>query len=175
MAGSRHAFHPVINCPRYCADAASSPHGIFYAGIWEASMGIRFFQCPLWVCTQQVAELFAAIKALSLAVQRHTLSIHLYLDNHAAIYTILRGKASSPLIPQNRLLRRLCFLLHWSGLCASIHYIPSKLNPADPPSRWWSFTDHLTLVSRTWTLGLAHLLDPPGPSWGLLGGLIRSL
>ena len=79
--------------------------------------------------TQQAAELFAALKALSLAAFRRDLSFHLYLDNHAAIYSLLRGRARSPLIPQNRILRRVCYLLHWSGLVAALHYIPSELNP----------------------------------------------
>jgi hypothetical protein len=166
---------PSPLAPRYFADAARSPWGPFYVGIWEPNMGIRFFPCPSWILTQQAAELFAAAKALSLASHRGDLSVHLYLDNHAAIHSLLRGKARSPLIPQNRILRRLCYLLHWSGICAAVHYVPSHLNPADPPSRWWSFSNPLMLVSKTWTLGLCHLLDSPGPSWGLLHGLSRSI
>ena len=88
---------PSSDAPRYFADAARSPWGPFFVGIWEHGMGTRFFACPSWVLTQQAAELFAAIKALSLAAYRHDLSIHLYLDNHAAIYSLLRGRASSPL------------------------------------------------------------------------------
>ena len=136
--------------------------------------GTRFFPCPHWVITQQAAELFAALKALQIAAFRRDLRIHLFLDNHAAIYSLLRGKAHSPLIPQNRILRRLCYLLHWSGLVAALHYIPSSLNPADPPSRWWTFMTALTLVRDTWRLGLLCLQDPPGPSWGCLAGLHRS-
>ena len=159
---------PSPSAPRFFADAACSPWGAYFVGIWESSMGIRFFPCPSWVLTQQAAELYAALKALSLAVHRHDLSIHLYLDNHAAIYSLLRGKARSPLIPQNRLLRRLNFLLHWSGVTAALHYVPSHLNLADPASRWWSFSSPLALVSRSWSLGLRRLLEPPGPAWGLL-------
>ena len=166
---------PSPSAPRFFADAACSSWGAYFVGIWESSMGIRFFPCPSWVLTQQAAELYAALKALSLAVHRHDLSIHLYLDNHAAIYSLLRGKARSPLIPQNRLLRRLNFLLHWSGVTAALHYVPSHLNPADPASRWWSFSSPLALVSRSWSLGLRRLLEPPGPAWGLLSGLNRAL
>ena len=144
-------------------------------GIWERTMGSRFFPCLAWMLPQQAAELFAALKALSLAAFRHNLSIHLYLDNHAAIFSLLRGRASSPLIPQNRILRRLCYLLHWSGIVAALHYVPSPLNPADPPSRWWSFPSPVSLVARTWGLGLSHLSEPPGASWGLLAGLQRSM
>lgn len=166
---------PPACAPRYFADAAQSPWGTFYVGIWEHQMGSRFFPCPAWVSTQQAAELFAALKALSIAAFRRDLSMHLYIDNHAAIYSLLRGKARSPLIPQNRILRRLCYLLQWSGLTAAVHYVPSQLNPADPLSRWWSFSDPVTLVARTWGLGAAHLSLSPGASWGLLSGLQRSM
>ena len=166
---------PSPSARRYFADAARSPWGLFFCGIWEPNMGLRFFPCPNWVLSQQAAELFAAVKALSLAAHRGDLSIHLYLDNHAAIYSILRGKARSPLIPQNRLLRRLNYLLVWSGITAAVHYVPSHLNPADPPSRWWSFPCPLSLVSRTWILGLSNLLGPPGSSWGLLAGPNRTM
>lgn len=161
------------SAPRYFADAACSPWGQYYVGIWSPKMGSRFFPCPTWIVTQQAAELFAALKALTLAAFRHDLSIHLFLDNHAAIYSLLRGKAQSPLAPQNRLLRRLCYLLHWSGLSAALHYIPSALNPADPPSRWWTYPTSSSLVYHTWRLGLSQLLAPPGPSWGTLAGLQR--
>ena len=166
---------PLPSAPRYFADAARSPWGSYYVGIWSHHMGTRFYPCPHWVTTQQAAELFAALKALQLAAFRHDRHLHLYLDNHAAIYSLLRGKASSPLIPQNRILRRLCYLLHWSSLSAALHYIPSSLNPADPPSRWWTFPTTLSLITSTWRLGALHLLDPPGPSWGTLAGSHRAL
>lgn len=166
---------PPPDAPRYYADAARSPWGTFFVGVWEHQMGSRFFPCPEWVLTQQAAELFGALKAISLAAFRRDLSIHLYVDNHAAIYSLLRGKARSPLIPQNRILRRLCYLLQWSGVTAALHYVPSPLNPADPLSRWWSYPDSVSLVARTWGLGVSHLSLPPGASWGLLSGLQRSM
>lgn len=164
---------PAASATRYYADAARTPWGLFSAGIWSPQMGCRFFFCPPWVLTQQTAELFAAFKALSLAAYRRDLSIHLFLDNHAAIFSLLRGKARSSLAPQNRLLRRVCYLLHWSGLIAALHYIPSSLNPADPPSRWWAYPSSFSLVRHTCMLGLSHLLDPPDLPWGTLAGLQR--
>ena len=166
---------PSGSANRYFADAARSPWGAYYVGVWEQHLGSRFFTCPPWIVTQQAAELFGAVKALSLAAFRADRSIHLYLDNHAAIYSLLRGKARSPLIPQNRILRRLCYLLHWSGVVAALHYVPSDLNPADPPSRWWTFPTAASLAARTWGLGLSHLTGPPGAHWGLLAGLQRTL
>ena len=169
------ATMPLPTAPRFFADAAQAPWGQYYAGVWEHRMGIRFFPCPPWVQTQQAAELFAAYKALSLAAFRYNLSFHLFLDNHAVIYSLLRGKARSCLLPQNRLLRRICHLLHWSGLTAALHYVPSSQNPADPPSRWWRFPTAYDLVFSTLRLGWSHLLDVPGPSWGLLHGCNRGL
>ena len=166
---------PPDGAPRYFADAAQAPCGIFFVGIWEKAMGCRFFPCPGWVMTQQAAELFGALKALSLAAFRKDLALHLYLDNHAAIYSLLRGKSRSPLIPQNRILRRVCYLLQWSGVVAAVHYIPSHLNPADPLSRWWSYPSNLSLTAKTMALGLLHLAEPPGASWGLLAGLQRAM
>ena len=137
-------------------------------------MGIRIFTCPEWVMTQQAAELFAAYKAISLAAFRRESSCHLYLDNHAAIYSLLRGKARSLLVPQNRILRRVSYLLLWSGMVFALHFVPSSLNPADPPSRWWSYPSQVCLLTQTLTLGLSHLSAPPGASWGLLAGLQRA-
>ena len=161
--------------PRFFADAAQSPAGTFFVGVWERSMGSRFFPCPPWVLTQQAAELFAAYRALTLAAFRNCTSLHLFLDNHAAIHSLLRGRARSPLIPQNRVLRRISHLLHWSGLTAAVHYVPSQLNPADPLSRWWTYPSSESLLVRTWGLALSHLTQPMSPSWGLLRGLQRSL
>ena len=166
---------PGPSAPRFFADAARSPWGTFYVGIWEHSMGSRFFPCPPWVLTQQAAELFAAYRALTLAAFRHRSSFHLLLDNHAAIHSLLRGRARSPLIPQNRILRRISHVLHWSGLTAAVHYVPSQLNPADPLSRWWTFPSSEPLLTRTWGLGLSHLSRPLPPSWGLLVGLQRTI
>ena len=133
-------------------------------------MGTRFFPCPGWVTSQQSAELFAAYRALTLASFRRHTSLHLYLDNHAALHSLLRGKSRSTLIPQNRILRRVTYLLHWTGITAALHYIPSALNPADAPSRWWTFPSSSPLVASAWGLGLHHLSHPPGPTWGLLHG-----
>ena len=166
---------PSDTAARFFADAARSPWGTFFVAIWERTMGIRIFACPEWVVTQQAAELFGAYKALSLAAFRHHSSLHLYLDNHAAIHSLLRGKARSPLLPQNRILRRTCYLLLWSGVVAALHFVPSHLNPADPPSRWWSYVFPHALLTATMSRGLAHLSSPPGADWGLLAGLQRSL
>ena len=125
------------------------------------------------VTTQQAAELFAAFKALSLASYRRDTSIHLYLDNHAAIYSLLRGRARSLLLPQSRILRRISHLLHWSGLVAAVRYVPSRHNPADPLSRWWAASS-LEIVAKAWGLGLACLSLPQSPTWGLLAGLQRA-
>ena len=138
-------------------------------------MGSRFFPCPPWILTQQAAELYAAYRALSLAAFRCHRSLHLFLDNHAAIHSLLRGRGRSPLIPQNHTLRRISHLLYWSGLTAALHYVPSPLNPADPLSRWWTYPSASSLLTRTWGLALSHLSQPLPPSWGLLTGLHRSL
>ena len=166
---------PSDTAARYFADAARSPWGSFFVGVWEIRMGIRIFPCPEWVMTQQAAELFGAYKAVSLAAFRHDSPCHLYLDNHAAIYSLLRGKARSPVMPQNRILRRLCYLLHWSGAVLALHFVPSPLNPADPSSRWWSYPSPNSLLAATLDLGHCHLSCPPGASWGLLAGLQRFL
>ena len=114
--------------PRFFADAARAPWGTYFVGVWEVNMGTRFFPCPPWVLSQQAAELFAAYRALTLAAFRRASPCHLYLDNHAAIYSLLRGRAHSSLLPQNRILRRVSHLLHWSRLSVSLQFVPSHLN-----------------------------------------------
>ena len=53
---------PSASAPRYFADAACMPSGLFSVGIWSPRMGCRFFICPPWIVTQQAAELFALSK-----------------------------------------------------------------------------------------------------------------
>ena len=156
-------------------DAARHPSGTFYAGLWSATAGTRFFACPPWVCTQQAAELMAALHGLTVAAHRKDLIIHLYVDNIAALHSLLRSRAASPLRPQNRILRRVTYLLHWSAITAALHYIPSALNPADPPSRWWTYSDPAILLTSTWGLATSLRQHPPDISWGTLHGTSRCL
>ena len=161
--------------PRFFADAARAPWGAYFVAVWEFSLGTRFFPCPPWVASQQAAELFAAYRALTLIAFRHSPPCHLYLDNHAAIFSLLRGRARTTLLPQNRILRRISHLLHWSCVAVDLHFVPSRLNPADPPSRWWTFPTVTPMLLSTWGLGRFQLSLQPGPSWGLLAGSSRTL
>ena len=107
---------------------------------------------------------------MQVAAHRQETCIHLCLDNTAALHTLARGRASSLLAPHNRILRRMNYLLHWSGLVVALHHLPSALNPADPPSRWWSYPDPTVLLSTTWGLAASLLSNPQPSPWGTLHG-----
>ena len=92
---------------------------------------------PVWVDTQQAAELYGALAALDrFASYPH---LQLVLDNMGAISRLLWGRAKTRLSPQHRILRRLSHCLHWSGALLSLYYIKSAFNLADSVSRVFDF------------------------------------
>ena len=59
------------------------------------------------------------------------------MDNVGAIAQVLWGRASTLLVAQQRILRRLAHRLRWQGVSVGLRHVESALNPADCVSRWW--------------------------------------
>ena len=58
------------------------------------------------------------------------------MDNVGAIAQVLWGRASTLLVSQQRILRRLAHRLRWQRVSVGLRYVESVLNPADCVSRW---------------------------------------
>ena len=90
-------------------DAAPQPGGGFAAGLFGPGLGMRFWECGENVKSQQVAELFALIRGVKLAVALGWKVLHLVGDNTSSILQALGLKASVTLATQERLLRELVY------------------------------------------------------------------
>ena len=64
--------------------------------------------------------------------------IDLVLDNVGAIAQVLWGWASTLLVAEQRILRRVAHRLRWQGVSIGLRHVESALNPADCVSRWAS-------------------------------------
>ena len=60
-------------------------------------------------------------------------------DSEVARHQVVKGHASSGLLVQQRILRRIFWLRSWSRCSVGIFRVPSPQNPADPHSRLHSF------------------------------------
>ena len=56
-------------------------------------------------------------------------------DNFVACAQLMNVRASTPLPVQQRILRRFFWFCSWAQLEMSLFWVPSDLNPADPPSK----------------------------------------
>ena len=122
---------------RVYIDAAACPcvpRG-FFVGVWS-SEGPAIRRCPQWVSSQQSAELFGVVCAPDVVRSSGCRHVDLVTDNVGAIAQILWGRASTLLVPRQRILCRVAHRLRWQGVSVGLRYVESALNPADCVSRW---------------------------------------
>ena len=136
---------------RWYVDAAKQFQS-FYVGVWGRAMGPKSSKCPPWVKTQQAAELFAIECGLRMAANQGRRCITVVTDNLAAAHSAVKGKASIALRAQNRILRRMQHILRWSGMQVFVEWVPSHLNPADPPSRWAECGSPEVIMTRSFLI-----------------------
>ena len=60
-------------------------------------------------------------------------------DSEVARHQVVKGHASSSLLVQQRILRRIFWLRSWSRCSVGIFRVPSPQNPGDPHSSLHSF------------------------------------
>ena len=129
----RHSRH---RDPVYFSYAAPTPEpGCFRAGLVSRDGLWRSTPCLRWVRSLQAAELWAAVGAMRIAVNRGERRICLGLDSEGARQILGRGTSAGHCVPQQLTLRRMFWLRGWSGLQVNVFRVPSANNPANPPSR----------------------------------------
>ena len=122
----------------FFVDAAQ--HGtIFHIGIFHPSQGIQIHVAPPAIQNQQMAELFGLVYVVHLATSLRLSELHLVNDNKGALLSFSTLQPRSHNYTQVRLLRKTFNLLWWSHLKVYLYWVPSFLNPADHPSRLFSF------------------------------------
>ena len=109
--------------------------GQWTAVLWTPDRAARVWKLPLWVRTQQGAELAAIEAAIRVAAHERLRHIRLVADNMAAIWATKRTKASMANPDRARHLQRIQHLLRWSHLRVHMSWVASRFNPADSPSR----------------------------------------
>ena len=107
----------------------------YYIGIFHPSKGIQIHIAPPHIQNQQTAELFGLMYAIKLATSLQYPLLHLYNDNRGALFLLSTLQPRAAHYIQVKLLRQVFNLLWWSKLTVHLYWVPSFLNPADPPSR----------------------------------------
>jgi hypothetical protein len=118
----------------FAVDASTSwGIGVVFDGKWDA-----WILLPGWKSEGRDigwAEMVAVELGLRLAITQGAHDIHLILrsDNTGVIHALDGGRSRN--LQQNRVLQRIVVLLRTHNLWLSTIYVPSRENPADPPSR----------------------------------------
>ena len=73
-------------------DAAATPWGPYAVGVW-GPRGARISRCPVWVTSQQIAEVWGVVVALDEVRALHAPVVRLFMDNAGAPAMILGGRA----------------------------------------------------------------------------------
>lgn len=117
-----------------CGDAAQHAKG-YHVGLFSPTFGSRIIRCPPQVVTQQAAELFAVDAATRLATRLGWTQYTYVGDNTAAlaITTNLRPPLYNAVM--TNITRRIRNRLLWTNSQVHLVWVPSFLQPADPPSR----------------------------------------
>ena len=125
------AFPPPLCMPLMYCDAAPVSGGFRAACVRLASFALST-RTPSWISSQQGAELYAIFCCLRQTVFRRLSHVCVVVDNTAAYYTVLSGKASARNWDRVRLLRRINRLCISNHLHVQLALTPSAANPADP-------------------------------------------
>ena len=139
--------------------------GLFMPGTHE----VRSVIIPPNRQTEQSAELWGLCWAVRLAKQLGWRFLVLFTDSQVAGARMVSLRARTWLHRQNRLLRATVVRMTQCGLVVGQHWISTKFQPADPPSRLDAVASSsplhaLRLAQIRWSLVRAHV---PGPD--LLG------
>ena len=124
---------PAIRLYTDAAACLCAPGG-FFVGVWSSEDPV-IHRCAHWITSQPSAELFGVLCALDVARSSGYKHVDLVMDNVGAIAQILWVHASTLLVAQQRILRRVAHQLRWQGMSVGLRYVESTLNPADCVNR----------------------------------------
>ena len=93
------------------------------------------FDCPAWVTTQQLAELYGAGVLIRLASRQPYNQVTMLEDNMQAVWGSLNLRAGSCYWNHARVPCGMAHQLRQSGLILHVVYTPTDIQPPDPLSR----------------------------------------
>ena len=115
---------------------AARQYGKYAWGMFCESEGVRFGWFGLEVMSQMCAELCALCQAVRWAVHRGWKRLCLVGDNQSSLYQLLKVRAGVGFLTQQRILRKVSYLLSFSEIAVWLFWVPTHLMPADPISRY---------------------------------------
>ena len=80
----------LLEAPQLYVDAAETPWGAYMVGLWGLG-GARIRRCPVWVTSQQSAELWGVVVAMDEMRKLRTMTARVYIDNAGALAMIFGG------------------------------------------------------------------------------------
>ena len=123
---------------------AAKQRGHYCYGLFGYGLGTRFGWCSGsghtvggdGVKSQMGAELFGLCQGIRYAVHRGFKYLILIGDNRGTIHQTLKLKAGVGFLSQQKILRKMSYMISRSGIQVKIYWVPSELMPADPISRY---------------------------------------
>ena len=95
----------------------------------------RVFDCPVWVTTQQIAEMYGVWVLVKYSANRSLSQVTMLQDNMQAVWGTVNLRARTRHWKQRRILRAVVHWLRTSQLIVHVVWVPTHLQPADPLSR----------------------------------------
>ena len=121
---------------------------MFFIGIFHPTWGIQILVAPSHVTNQQMAELYGIYYSIKLATSFRWSQASIVNDNKGALHSLRQLQPRCHNHIQVRILRQIFNLLWWSSIRIHLHWVPSFLNPADPPSR--AFEHPKNTINQSW-------------------------
>ena len=106
----------------------------YRVGLYSSGRG-RVFECPSWVSTQQVAEMYGMSLLVKFSVSSQFPQVTMLRDNMQTVWGTVNLRARTRHSKQQRILRGVVHRLRTSQLTLHVTWVPSHLQPADPLSR----------------------------------------
>ena len=89
--------------------------------LWGEDLGYRLWQAPVWVRSQQAAELYGLYEAVKLAAYKNLRGLGVVADNLATLTQVTHMRAKAPLRAQQRIVQREQHTLRWSGVVPRLY------------------------------------------------------
>ena len=148
----------AVDAAEYVNDRGRVRYGV---GLYTSGRG-WVFECPAWISTQQVAEMYGMSILVKFAISRRLPQVTMLQDNTQTIGGTINLRARTQHWKQQRILRTVVHRLRTSQLTLHVTWVPSHLQPADP-------------LSRVRSLNAAHIRDATRRAANIWSKLTQSL
>ena len=95
----------------------------------------RVYDCPVWVTTRQIAEMYGVWILVKYSTTKSLSQVTMLQDNMQAVWGIVNLRARTRHWKQQRILHAVVHWLRTSQLIVHVVWVPTHLQLADPLSR----------------------------------------